>query len=157
MAKRKLPEFLPGELASIRMGLDEAGAVRQLMHPVFIGEEVEELWWRQKVGATAAVLEQDVARSYSLEPPDWLMGMTDEFRKGIAAADRKLQGRILEAISYLARTPVSPRGDTVKALGGELKELWRYRIGHYRLVYRPDESKKQVMLVAFTSREDAYE
>jgi mRNA-degrading endonuclease RelE of RelBE toxin-antitoxin system len=114
---------------------------------------MEELW-RQDAGL--AHLEERVLHSYSLEPPDWLLGMTDEFRKGIAVVDRKLQGRILEAMSYIARTPLSPKGDTVKALSGELKELWRYRIGDYRLVYRPDESRKQVMLVAFTSRGDSY-
>jgi mRNA-degrading endonuclease RelE of RelBE toxin-antitoxin system len=93
---------------------------------------------------------------YSLASPDWFLGMTDEFRKAISAVDRKLQGRILQAISYIAATPVAAKGDTVKPLSGDLKKLWRYRIGDYRLVYRPDEARRQVMLVAFTSRPGAY-
>jgi hypothetical protein len=57
-------------------------------------------------------------RYYSLAAPDWFLGMTDEFRKGISAVDRKLQGRIPEALSYITKTPVSPKGDTVKPLSG---------------------------------------
>ncbi len=78
--------------------------------------------------------------------------MTDEFIKAVQAIDRKLQGRILEAISYLSRKPTEPKGDTVKPLTGDLKGLWRYRLGDYRLVYRPEEEDRQVVLVTFTSR-----
>jgi mRNA-degrading endonuclease RelE of RelBE toxin-antitoxin system len=70
-----------------------------------------------------------------------MLGMTDQFIKRVRGVDRKLQGRILEALSYLAVAPMSSRGDTVVPLTGEWKDLWRYRIGDYRLVYRPDAER----------------
>ncbi|MBE9127810.1 MULTISPECIES: type II toxin-antitoxin system RelE family toxin [unclassified Coleofasciculus] len=64
----------------------------------------------------------------------WLIAWSDEFVKNIQNIDRKLQGRILEAISHISAQPTVSTGDTVKPLKGELKGLWRYRIGKYRLV-----------------------
>ena len=164
MAKRKSPEFLPGGLASVRMGLKEirAGAVG-VADPDVIVERIKWIWRRDKPYFPRRAFKKRSGPE-RVEPPVepkipfWLLGMTDEFRRGITTADRKLQGRILVAIVYIARTPVSPKGDTVKALSGELrgKALWRYRIGDYRLVYRVNEQRRLIMLVAFTSRGDAY-
>jgi mRNA-degrading endonuclease RelE of RelBE toxin-antitoxin system len=89
--------------------------------------------------------------------PDWLIGMTDAFIKAIEGTDKKLKGRILEAISDLSEEPAKPRGDTVKPLASGLKGLWRYRIGDYRLIYRPDGKNRQVLLLAFASREAVYD
>src|SRR5262245_16252738 len=44
----------------------------------------------------------------------WTIGMSDEFLKSIGSVDKKIQGRILEAISKLSRSPNKPVGDTVK-------------------------------------------
>ena len=86
----------------------------------------------------------------------WLIGMTKQFMKDIQQIDRKLQGRVLEAITDLCRSPTTPRGDTVKPLTGERKSLWRYRLGDFRLIYLPDETKRNVTLVAFASRGTIY-
>jgi hypothetical protein len=47
--------------------------------------------------------------------------------------DRKLQGRILEALVEITKNPTEVRGDTVKPLTGDLKGFWRYRVGDYRI------------------------
>ena len=94
---------------------------------------------------------------YSLGKPDWLLAMTAGFLKDIASIDRKLQGRVLEAISQIVRTPTTPRGNTVKPLTGEMGGLWRYRVGDYRLVYQPVEDIHHVQLKAFSARGNAYE
>ncbi|MBX3000931.1 MAG: UvrD-helicase domain-containing protein [Caldilineaceae bacterium] len=47
---------------------------------------------------------------------------------------RNLRDRVLAAIDELRTQAESPRGDTIKPLGG-FKSLWRYRIDDYRLVY----------------------
>jgi len=70
----------------------------------------------------------------------------------VDSIDRKLQGRILEAISDIATAPVTTRGDTVKALSGEMSGFWRYRIGDFRLVYYPDETTRTITLYDFASR-----
>jgi mRNA-degrading endonuclease RelE of RelBE toxin-antitoxin system len=85
-------------------------------------------------------------------PPPWYIGMSSNFSKAISKIDRKLQGRILEALAHITESPTTIRGDTVKPLTGELKGCWRYRLGDYRLIYSPDQSSGDITLLAFASR-----
>jgi len=86
----------------------------------------------------------------------WPFSMTKEFRKAIQKLDRKLKGRILEAIEKIVANPTKQKGDTIKPLKGESKELWRYRIGAYRLIYHTDAVNNQVVLIAFSARSGVY-
>ena len=90
-------------------------------------------------------------------PMEWLFGFAVSFRKAVDALDRKLQGRILEAMADLATAPITTRGDTVKALSGEMSGYWRYRIGDFRLVYYPDEVTRTITLCDFSSRGSVYD
>ena len=70
------------------------------------------------------------------DPTEWSIAFTPMFRKSVATADKKLQGRVLEAISELSEDPLSLQGNTKKPLTGEFKGLWRYRVGDYRIVFQ---------------------
>lgn len=95
---------------------------------------------------------------YQLAPyTDWYLAMTKSFLDAVQSIDRKLQGRILEALTDLARDPLTARGDTVKPLTKDLAGLWRYRLGDFRLIYQPMPEKKQVLLVSFGSRGSIYD
>ena len=89
-------------------------------------------------------------------PPPWFLGMTAEFMTDIGPVDKKLQGRILGALTEIARDPITPKGDTLKHLTGGLKNCWRYRIGDYRLIYSPNSETGNVALLSFSSRGSAY-
>jgi mRNA-degrading endonuclease RelE of RelBE toxin-antitoxin system len=91
------------------------------------------------------------------EPTSWSIAFTPTFRKSIADVDRKLQGRVLAALSELSEAPVVVHGDTKKPLVGEFKGLWRFRVGDYRLLYKPQLDKRLVVLVDFGARGGAYE
>ena len=90
------------------------------------------------------------------EPSTWSIAFTPTFQKSITNIDKKLQGRILLALSELSEFPVSLLGDTKKPLTGELKGLWRYRLGAYRLIYEPDEKTLKVILLEFSARGSSY-
>ena len=90
-------------------------------------------------------------------PPPWYIGMSSNFSKAISKIDRKLQGRILEALTDITENPTTIRGDTVKPLSGELQGCWRYRLGDYRLIYSPDQSSGDITLLAFASRGSIYD
>ncbi|MGQ0592840.1 MAG: type II toxin-antitoxin system RelE family toxin [Gammaproteobacteria bacterium] len=98
----------------------------------------------------------DAGIRFSRGRPDWRFVLSDKFIKSIQNADKKLQGRILEAITKIAEAPTIPVGDTVKPLAADLKGLWRYRIGDYRLVYDPNPDEKHVTLLWFDNRGAAY-
>jgi len=89
-------------------------------------------------------------------PPPWYIGMSSNFTNAISKIDRKLQGRILGALTDITENPTTIRGDTVKPLTGELQGCWRYRLGDYRLVYSPDQSSGDITLLAFASRGSIY-
>ena len=82
--------------------------------------------------------------------------MSPEFLKATQNIDRKLQGRIFEAIAYISKEPTTPQGNTVKPLTLGLKGLWRYRIGDFRLVYHPNRENGHITLIAFAARGRVY-
>ena len=87
----------------------------------------------------------------------WAIAFTNTFRKSIALADKNLQGRILVALADLSKAPTVSHGDTVKPLSGDLKGRWRYRLGDYRLVYKPQAENRTVMLHDFAARGGVYD
>lgn len=93
---------------------------------------------------------------YSRKLGDWTIGLSPAFRKAIGSVDKKLQGRILEAIAGICEDPLTAQGDTKKPLEGNLKGLWRYRIGEFRLIYRPENAASVVVLVDFVARSAGY-
>ena len=92
-----------------------------------------------------------------IEPGDWFIGMSLAFTKSIKKIDKKLKGRILDAISNLSKDPVKPQGKTIKPLSANLKGFWSCKIGQsHRLIYKPDSKTKTVILMAYMPRESDY-
>jgi len=115
-------------------------------YPAFAFDDLEKLW------------DPDYQPPlYSLSEPDLYIGMTTQFRKDIQNVDRKLQGRILQAISRILEKPTTAHGDTVKPLSASMKGFWRYRLGDFRLIYFPELKEARVTLVSFMSRGEAYD
>jgi mRNA-degrading endonuclease RelE of RelBE toxin-antitoxin system len=83
--------------------------------------------------------------------------MTDQFSKDIDNIDRKLQGRILQALTKIQKEPIKQAGDTLKPLSGDLRGFWRFRIGDFRLIYHPDPVSGHISLIAFAGRGGVYE
>jgi mRNA-degrading endonuclease RelE of RelBE toxin-antitoxin system len=101
----------------------------------------------------------DVCLSLAEEPEPsetWTIAITAGFKDAITRLDKKLLGRVLEAITDLSAQPMQLRGDTVKPLQDSRKGEWRYRIGDWRLIYRPVQPQRLIMLLAFDSRSDVY-
>lgn len=84
------------------------------------------------------------------------MRYTIEFRPAAARHFRKrpddVRSRLAKKIDALA-TP--PRPDGVKKLTGET-ELYRVRLGDYRIVYQIEDARLVVLVVRVGHRRDAY-
>ena len=94
------------------------------------------------------------------KPPiekNWGFKITKDFMNSIKKVDKNLQGRILEAITKLTLSPKTIMGDTIKPLTGDLEGYWRYRIGDYRLIYKPVEKWSEILLISFSSRGSVYQ
>jgi mRNA interferase RelE/StbE len=161
-------QFSTEQLVSVRSALDQFEQDKlEFHHPAILVHSLTGIWGMEEplprdLEADRYVREAPAGQRLYKAPravpkaPDWDLGLSSEFRKAIRGIDRKLQGRVLQAIDYISTKPTVPKGDTVKPLGGELKGLWRYRIGDYRLVYRPDPDNGRVVLVTFVGRGAAY-
>jgi len=73
-------------------------------------------------------------------------------RKELERMDRKLGLRILDKIETLSAAPRSPG---CKKLQGE-DNLWRIRIGDYRVIYSIDDKQKIVDVSAVRHRREIY-
>ena len=69
-------------------------------------------------------------------------------------ADKKLQGRINTAIDTILE---NPRYHVhIKKLEGELKDMYRYRLGNLRILYEIHEDIKTIRIKAIEARGSAY-
>lgn len=69
-------------------------------------------------------------------------------------ADKKLRGRINAAIDTILE---NPRYHVhIKKLEGELKDLYRYRLGNLRILYEIHEDIKTIRVKAIEARGSAY-
>jgi mRNA interferase RelE/StbE len=73
-------------------------------------------------------------------------------RKELEALPSSLVNRIFPKIEALAS---NPRPNGVKKLEGE-DNMWRIRIGDYRILYTISDSKKEVDIAAVVHRGKAY-
>ena len=64
-----------------------------------------------------------------------------------------IQSRIQKEIKDLS---LNQRPSGVKKLSGKLKDVWRLRIGDYRLLYDIDDKTKRVILLDLGHRQQIY-
>jgi len=100
---------------------------------------------------------QNNANKVKQEQINWGFKITKDFMNSIKKVDKNLQGRILQAITTITLSPNTIMGDTIKPLTGDLNGYWRYRIGDYRLIYKPIEKWSEILLITFSSRGAAYQ
>ncbi len=144
-------EFNPAAISNFAYVGHHQRYLRELWEPELRIQREKEEAERRASEALGSVIR------FSLASPEWYVGMTSDFTKAVSKIDRKLQGRILDAIAQITSAPVTPVGNTVKPLADDMKGMWRYRIGDYRLIYRPDETSKHILLLTFAARGGAYD
>jgi mRNA interferase RelE/StbE len=74
-------------------------------------------------------------------------------RKDLRALDDKTRRRIFRAVMALE---VNPRPPGAKKLSGEKSELWRVRVGDYRILYSIEEARLVVLVVKVGHRREVY-
>ena len=57
----------------------------------------------------------------------------------------------------ICEDPMTPRGNTIKRLTGDMQGYWRYRLDDFRLVYGPDVDRLTVYCYRSTPRGGVYE
>lgn len=88
--------------------------------------------------------------------PDFKIAETETFQKKIISHKYdKLYEKIKDYIyPQLKKNPFF--GPNIKRLKGPLADLYRYRIGDYRLFYKIDQNKIIIFIIDLIPRKDAY-
>jgi mRNA interferase RelE/StbE len=73
--------------------------------------------------------------------------------RNLAKLPKSVVERVDAAVAQLSENP-RPRG--VKMLRGRLKEGWRIRVGEYRVLYRIDDDRREVLVYEIGHRRDVY-
>ena len=71
--------------------------------------------------------------------------------KALAKLDRPIQLRIARRLDRLA---VEPRADAAKLRGAS--DIWRGRIGDYRVIYQIEDGRLRVLVIRIGHRRDIY-
>ena len=86
----------------------------------------------------------------------WRFAVLSGFQKDFWR-QRHLFERVTNAIMEVCKDPMTPRGNTIKRLTGDMHGYWRYRLGDVRLVYRPDVDRLTVNFYRLESRGGVYD
>lgn len=85
----------------------------------------------------------------------WTIEYTETAREQLRKLDRQVARRILDYMDERIATLDDPRS-AGKALKGPLGELWRYRIGDYRLLCDIRDGTLCILVVRIGHRRDVY-
>ena len=89
----------------------------------------------------------------------WKFSFSKDFRKSTDTLDAKLRGKIFSVIADITEDPITPKGHSKIPLTKEkrFENVYRYRVEGYRLLYYVNLSKKEVELLSFDTRDEAYD
>ena len=85
----------------------------------------------------------------------WFITHKPAYDADFVELSKTVQKQATQAHSALSQDPITPRGNTVKALKG-WENLWRYRLGDHRLIYSVVPPNRVVQLLAIGPRKDVY-
>lgn len=86
----------------------------------------------------------------------WNVEITQTAFKQLKKLDRKWQSLILDYLEDEIAPLVDPR-QRGKALVGDKKGLWRYRVGDYRIICEIQEERLLIAAVTIGHRKDVYD
>ncbi|GAB4543587.1 MAG: 3'-5' exonuclease [Anaerolineae bacterium] len=85
----------------------------------------------------------------------WLITHKPAYDADFVELSKTVQKQATQAHAWLEQDPITPRGDTVRPLKG-WDNVWRYRLGDYRLIYSVVPEAQVVQLLAIGPRQHVY-
>ncbi len=85
----------------------------------------------------------------------WTVNVSHRAGKAIDKLDSQAKRKIQHFINCLLPNLDNPR-QTGKALQGDLKGLWRYRVGDYRLIAQIQDNELIILVIEIGHRKNIY-
>ena len=86
----------------------------------------------------------------------WTITQKPAFLNDLVELPKDLQKNVSNAVADMTPDPVTPRGDTIKKLLG-YTNIYRYRLGDFRLIYAADLKAQMVNLLSVGPRGSVYQ
>ena len=86
---------------------------------------------------------------------NWQVKVNDKAVKSLAKIDRNKAAKIWYFLEIELTAMTNPRLSG-KALQGEFKGLWRYRVGDYRLICQIKDGELIILVIEIGHRKDIY-
>jgi mRNA-degrading endonuclease RelE of RelBE toxin-antitoxin system len=86
----------------------------------------------------------------------WNIYQKPSFISDFIDLNKDIQKAVLNCLSELETDPITPRGNTIKPLQG-FKNVYRYRLGDYRLIYAASKKAKAIQTLAIGPRGSIYQ
>ncbi|HEX6386870.1 MAG TPA: 3'-5' exonuclease [Anaerolineae bacterium] len=87
---------------------------------------------------------------------EWQITQKSAYISDFIDLSKNLQKTVVSALRELEQDPVTPRGNTIKKLTG-YENVWRYRLGDFRLIYAVAPESNFIQLLAVGPRGSIYE
>ena len=85
----------------------------------------------------------------------WTIDYSDTAKRQLRKLDRQAARKIVDYMDERVAARKNPRS-TGKALTGPLGDLWRYRVGDFRVICQIQDSVLCILVVQLGNRRDVY-
>jgi mRNA interferase RelE/StbE len=85
----------------------------------------------------------------------WTIRFSSGAKKALTKLDKPTARRILTFLSEKLGSAANPR-EYGKALKGELSDLWRYRVGDYRIICTIEDEQIEILVLRIAHRKEVY-
>lgn len=85
----------------------------------------------------------------------WSLEFNKNARKALGKIEKKQALRIVDFLENRVLQMQNPR-ELGKALSGDFKEYWRYRVGDYRIICKIEDETITILVVEIGHRREVY-
>jgi mRNA interferase RelE/StbE len=86
----------------------------------------------------------------------WRIELSDLSRKNLKQLDPQNAKRVLTFLNHRLATLEDPRSIGEALRGSKLGELWKYRVGDYRIINSIENQTVRIIVVRIGNRKDVY-
>lgn len=86
----------------------------------------------------------------------WRIEYAESVQKSVRRLDRQVQRRLRDFLELRLACMDNPRQLGAALQGTRYRDLWRYRVGNYRIIAEINDERILILVVRITHRRDAY-
>lgn len=86
----------------------------------------------------------------------WTVELSQSAAKDLAKLDALPRTRVLQFLNARLEECENPRAPGRALRGSEFGELWRYRVGDYRIIATLDDDRTRVLVLRIRHRREVY-